>query len=277
MSFALRLQERIAAHSPLCIGIDPSASLLKTCGLPDSAEGALEFGLRLLRSVDWQLAIIKPQSAYFERYGSAGVRAMEELAAECRRHEVLFLLDAKRGDIDTTGEAYAQAYFSPSSPLRADALTLNPYLGLMALEKAIDFAVQNDGGLFVVVRSSNPEGVVQQQARQADGLTVAQALCAQVTMLNRRFAGEGPGPVGAVVGATCDDAAETVDAMPGAFILAPGVGAQGATLEDVRRRMPGARGRVLPSVSRAVLAGGPAQEGLRATIGALKAASRVLL
>lgn len=277
MSFALRLKERITAHSPLCIGIDPSAALLKACALPDSAEGALEFGLRVLKSVDWQLAIIKPQSAYFERYGSAGVRAMEELAAECRRHEVLFLLDAKRGDIDTTGEAYAQAYFSPASPLRADALTLNAYLGLMALEKAIEFAVDNGGGLFVVVRSSNPEGVVQQQARQADGLTVAQALCAQITTLNRRFAGDGPGPVGAVVGATCEDAPETVDAMPGAFILAPGVGAQGATIADVRRRMPGARGRVLPSVSRAVLAGGVTPEAMRTTIEALKAETRALL
>jgi orotidine-5'-phosphate decarboxylase len=280
MTFAARLQARIGEHSPLCIGIDPSASLLKSCGLPDSAEGALEFGLRLLRSVDYGLAIIKPQSAYFERYGSAGMRALEELAAEARHKEVMVLLDVKRGDIDTTGEAYLEAFFGERSTFKADAVTLSPYLGLGALDKAIAYAVKNEGGVFVVVRSSNPEGLALQTARQADGRSVAEALCQDITALNRRFAGDAPGsmgPVGAVVGATCDDAASTVEAMPGAFILAPGVGAQGATLEDVARRMPKAIGRVLPSVSRAVLANGSGTSELRVTITAMKAASRVLL
>jgi len=281
MTFAARLKARIAQHSPLCIGMDPSASLLKACGLPDSAEGALEFGLRLLRSVDYGLAIVKPQSAYFERYGSAGIRALEELTVDARRREVMVLLDVKRGDIDTTGEAYVEAFFAPGSTLKADAMTLSPYLGLGALDKAIAYAVKNEGGVFVVVRSSNPEGEALQTARRADGLSVAEALCQEITALNRRFTGDAPagsmGPVGAVVGATCDDAGQTVAAMPGAFILAPGVGAQGATLEDVRRRMPQAPGRVLPSVSRAVLANGSGASELRATISAMKEASRVLL
>ena len=280
MTFATRLKARIAEHSPLCIGIDPSAALLKTCGLPDSAEGALEFGRRVLQAADYGLAIVKPQSAYFERYGSAGIRALEELTADARRREVMVLLDVKRGDIDTTGEAYVEAFFAPNSTLKADAVTLSPYLGLGALDKAIAYAVKNEGGVFVVVRSSNPEGEALQTARRADGRSVAEALCDEITHLNRRFSGDAAGsmgPVGAVVGATCDDAAQTVEAMPGAFILAPGVGAQGATLEDVRQRMPGALGRVLPSVSRAVLANGSGAGELRATISGLKAASRVLL
>ena len=277
MTFAARLKARIEQHSPLCIGIDPSASLLKTCGLPDSAEGALEFGRRVLQAADYGLAIVKPQSAYFERYGSAGIRALEELTADARRREVMVLLDVKRGDIDTTGEAYVEAFFAPNSTVKADAVTLSPYLGLGALDKAIAYAVKNDGGVFVVVRSSNPEGQALQTARRADGRSVAEALCDEITDLNRRFSGDALGPVGAVVGATCDDAAQTVAAMPAAFILAPGVGAQGATLEDVRRRMPGALGRVLPSVSRAVLANGSGVSELRATISAMKEASRVLL
>lgn len=275
--FPTRLRSRIKAHSPLCIGIDPSAETLSKCGLPDSAQGALEFGARLLQAAGYELAIVKPQAAYFERFGSLGIRALEELAAEARRRQVLVLLDAKRGDIDTTGEAYAQAFFSPASPLRVDAVTLSPYLGLGALEKAIAFAVRNEGGVFVVVRSSNPEGQALQTARQADGRTVAQALCQEITDLNRRLTTESPGPVGAVVGATCRDADATVAALPSSYVLAPGVGAQGATLDDVRARMPQARGRVLPSLSRAVLANGGSISDLRTTIRELKEQARALL
>jgi orotidine-5'-phosphate decarboxylase len=280
MGFAARLAARIRQHSPLCIGIDPSASLLKSCGLPDSADGALAFGQLVLKAADYRLAIVKPQSAYFERYGSAGIRALEELAAEARRKEVLVLLDVKRGDIDTTGEAYLEAFFGPQSTLRGDAVTLSAYLGLGALDKAIRYAVKNEGGVFVVVRSSNPEGQALQTARQADGLTVAESLCRGITALNRRFAGDEPGtmgPVGAVVGATCEDAAQVVAAMPGAFILAPGVGAQGATFADVERRMPAARGRVLPSVSRGVLANGSGVDEMRAAIRGMQEASRMLM
>lgn len=277
MDFAARLTARIKEHSPLCVGIDPSASLLQFCGLPDSAEGALEFGRLVLKAADYRLAIVKPQSAYFERYGSAGIRALEELAAEARRKEVMVLLDVKRGDIDTTGEAYLEAFFGERSTFKADAVTLSPYLGLGALDKAIAYAVKNEGGVFVVVRSSNPEGEALQTARRADGLSVAESLCREITALNQGFAGGNPGPVGAVVGATCDDAGQTVAAMPGAFILAPGVGAQGATFEDVQRRMPAARGRVLPSVSRAVLAGGAIPAEMRCTMEGMKEKSRVLL
>ncbi len=275
--FAARLGRRIAEHGPLCIGIDPSAATLAKCGLPDSAEGALEFGRRVLEAADYRLAIIKPQSAYFERFGSAGVRVLEELAALARAHEVLVLLDAKRGDIDTTGEAYAEAFFSPSSPLRVDAVTLHPYLGLGALRKALGFAARQGGGAFIVVRSSNPEGEALQTARLASGETVAAALCREITALNRELAAGPVGPIGAVVGATCRDAADTAAALPSSYILAPGVGAQGATLEDVQARMPSALGRVLPNVSRAILAGGSAAHELRATILALRQRARELL
>lgn len=277
MTFVARLKARIEEHSPLCIGIDPSASQLEFCRLPDTAEGALEFGRLVLQAADYRLAIVKPQSAYFERYGSAGVRALETLMADARDRGVMVLLDVKRGDIDTTGEAYLEAFFGERSTFKADAVTLSPYLGLGALDKAIAFAVKNEGGVFVVVRSSNPEGEALQTARRADGLSVAESLCREITALNRRFAGEHPGPVGAVVGATCEDAAQTVAAMPGAFMLAPGVGAQGATFEDVQRRMPAARGRVLPSMSRGVLAGGSGLAEMRATIERMKEAARVLL
>jgi orotidine-5'-phosphate decarboxylase len=266
MSFAARLQKQIAAHGALCVGIDPSAALLKSCGLPNNAEGALAFGQRVLEAAEYKLSIVKPQSAFFERFGSAGFKAMEELSALARSREVLVLLDGKRGDIDSTALAYAESYFGSQTPLRVDAITTHAYLGLGALDPMLDLAVENDGGVFVVVRSSNPEGRELQTARLANGETVAQALCREITQRNRQYGPDSLGPIGAVVGATCDDAAATIDALPASFILAPGVGAQGATMADVRARMPTARGRILANVSRAIVANGTSVSEIRTTI-----------
>ena len=269
-AFAARLRARTARLSPLCVGIDPSATILRECGLPDSAEGALAFGERILDAADYAIAIVKPQSAYFERYGSAGIRALEELTRRAQAKEVLVLLDAKRGDIDTTGLAYAEAYFSPRSMLRADALTLHAYLGLAALEAAIDYATAQGGGVFPVVRSSNPEGAALQIARMHDGRSVAEALCDDINDLNARYDNEELGPVGAVIGATCTDADDAARRLPRSFILAPGVGAQGATMQDIARQMPSAKGRVLPSVSRAILRNGGDKDSIGSAIRALR-------
>jgi orotidine-5'-phosphate decarboxylase len=275
--FAARLKQSIQQHSPLCVGIDPSASLLKSCGLPDSAEGALEFGKRVLAAADYQISIIKPQSAFFERFGSSGFQAMEALSELARSKDVLVLLDGKRGDIDTTGAAYAESYFGAHSKLRVDAVTTNAYLGLGALQPFFEIANQAQAGVFVVVRSSNPEGRELQTARTSNGETVALAMSRQITELNERYAGSGLGPIGAVVGATCEDASITIDALPNSFILAPGVGAQGATMQDVLARMPAARGRVLPNVSRAILANGVGADQIATTIRSLKAQANALL
>ena len=275
-TFAARLQQKIVEHSPLCVGIDPSASLLKSCNLPNTPEGALEFGKRVLEAADSRISLLKPQSAFFERFGSGGLQALEELTRLARSREVLVLLDGKRGDIDTTGAAYAEGYFSPSTTLRVDAVTVHVYLGLAALDAFFDIAVRAEGGVFVVVRSSNPEGRELQTARLANGETVAQNLCREITVRNQRH-GSALGYLGAVVGATCDDAAETVEALPQSFILAPGVGAQGATLQDVLTRMPSAKGRVLPNVSRAILANGGSVAEIRTTIRSLQDQARELL
>jgi orotidine-5'-phosphate decarboxylase len=274
--FAARLHQKIVEHSPLCVGVDPSASLLKSCNLPNTPDGAFEFGKRVLEAADFRISLLKPQSAFFERFGSAGLKAVEELATLARSREVLVLLDGKRGDIDTTGAAYAEGYFSSTTTLRVDAVTTHVYLGLAALDPFLDIAVRAEGGVFVVVRSSNPEGRELQTARMANGETVAQNLCREITLRNRKQ-GEGLQYLGAVVGATCDDAAETVDAMPQSFILAPGVGAQGATIQDVLQRMPSARGRVLPNVSRAILANGGSVSDIRTTIRSLQDQARELL
>jgi len=276
-SFAARLRQKINEHSPLCVGIDPSASLLKSCGLPDTAEGALEFGRRVLAATQYRLSIVKPQSAFFERFGSAGVRALEELVALARSNDVLVLLDGKRGDIDSTAAAYAEGYFGATTTLRVDAVTTSPYLGLRALAPFFEAAHRVKGGVFVVVRSSNPEGRELQSALLPNGASVAAAMAREIAEINRSYGAESPGLIGAVVGATCEDAASIVAAMPNAYILAPGVGAQGATIEDVARRMPQARGRVLPNVSRAILANGAQEDQIATTIRALQEQARKLL
>jgi orotidine-5'-phosphate decarboxylase len=275
-TFAARLQQKIAEHSPLCVGIDPSAALLKSCDLPNTPEGAFEFGKRVLEAADFRISLLKPQSAFFERFGSSGLKALEQLTSFARSREVLVLLDGKRGDIDTTGAAYAEGYFSDTTTLRVDAVTVHVYLGLAALDSFLDIAARADGGVFVVVRSSNPEGRELQTARLASGETVAQNLCREISLRNHRL-GNALGFLGAVVGATCDDADETVTALPQSFILAPGVGAQGATMQDVLRRMPSARGRVLPNVSRAILANGGGLDDIRSTLRNLQEQARILL
>lgn len=283
-SFPARLQQKILEHGPLCVGIDPSAALLKNAGLPDSPQGAFEFGRRVLEAARFGISLLKPQSAFFERFGSAGLQALEELVRLARGHGVLVLLDGKRGDIDSTAAAYAEGYFSAGTSLRVDAVTTQPYMGLGALDSFLDIALEAGGGVFVVVRSSNPEGEALQTARLASGESVAQSLSREITERNRRWsvdfaaqAGPSRGPVGAVVGATCNDAEAMAVAMPQSFILAPGVGAQGATMQDVLRRMPGARGRVLPNVSRAILANGGGKAEIATTLRELQAQARDLL
>lgn len=275
-SFATRLTASIQAHSPLCVGIDPSASLLKSCGLPDTAEGALAFGQRVLEAAEFKISIIKPQSAFFERFGSAGFKAMEDLSALARSKSVLVLLDGKRGDIDTTGAAYAESYFGTSTSLHVDAVTTHAYLGIAALQPFFDIALRANAGVFIVVRSSNPEGRELQLAKLGNGQTVAGHLAHEITVRNRAV-GAGVGPFGAVVGATCDDAAATVAELPQSFILAPGVGAQGATMRDIAIRMPNAKGRVLANVSRAILANGSTVSDIRSTVRALQDEARQLL
>ena len=275
--FATRLTQRMLRHGPLCAGIDPSAATLAKCGLPDSAEGALEFGKLILRAADGEVAVVKPQSGIFERFGSAGMKAIEELAALARAQEVPVLLDVKRGDIDSTADAYAHAYFHPSSPVRVDAITLSPYLGVQALKSSFELAAAQGCGIFVVVRSSNPEGEALQTARMADGRMVWETLAAEITAFNKLLSKHPVGPIGAVVGATCSDAGAVVAALPHSFILSPGIGAQGATLGDCRVRMAAARGRILPNVSRELIAKGTTAEAIGATIRRLNSEARALL
>ncbi len=264
-SFAARVKAAIDRTGPLCAGIAPSVSLLDARGLSDDAAGIREFGARCVDAFAGVVPVVKPQVAFFERFGSAGIAALETLIRDARDAGLLVIADAKRGDIGSTMKAYASTWLDPRSPLVADAVTATPYLGLGSLQPMFDLAAVHGRGVIVVVRSSNPEGRALQEAltESGDGPSVEDMLLAQIAKLNAGGLPL-PGTVGAVVGATLAPSAFPLGSLGGP-ILAPGVGAQGATAGDVARLFRGCGpGSVLASASRSVLAAGPDPTSLRA-------------
>jgi orotidine-5'-phosphate decarboxylase len=265
-SFAQRFLSLAEKRSPLCLGVDPSLELLKQWGLPQSAEGVGTFCDLLMEAMGERVAIVKPQSAFFEQFGPDGMRELARVVRMVQERGALALIDVKRGDIGHTLNAYADAMIGPDSPFGGDAMTVSAYLGFGALRPLMRKAVARDAGVFVVVRSSNPEGRALQDAKLADGRTVATALADDITAFNTET-GEGVGPIGAVMGATIEGSAtETLARLPNALILAPGIGAQGATFDDMARNFGPATERALPSASRSILGKGPSVAELRAAI-----------
>jgi orotidine-5'-phosphate decarboxylase len=155
MSFGTRLEQALAARGSLCVGIDPHPGLLSSWGLSDDVEGLAGFADICVEAFADSAPVVKPQSAFFEVYGSGGIAVLERTIAALRSAGALVVLDVKRGDIGTTMAAYARAYLDPASPLASDAITVSPYLGVGALQPAFDLAVEHDGGVFVLALTSN--------------------------------------------------------------------------------------------------------------------------
>lgn len=257
--FGTRLRHALDTRGQLCVGIDPHASLLAAWGLSDDIAGLETFSRTVVEALADRVAVLKPQAAFFERFGSRGVAVLEQSVAEARAAGALVLMDAKRGDIGSTMAAYAEAFLSPTSPLFSDAVTVSPYLGFGSLRPALDLARENGAGVFALALTSNPEGAEVQRAVGADGELVAASVLRQLAAEN---AGAEPlGSFGAVVGATLADAG--VDLAINGPLLAPGIGAQGATMADLPRVFGEAVRNVVPSVSRDVLKHGPSVPALR--------------
>lgn len=258
--FGERARAALEAHGPLCVGIDPHAALLAAWGLTADAAGVREFGLRTVEAAAGRVGVVKPQVSFFERYGAAGFAALEDVLAAARVAGLLVIADAKRGDIGSTMADYAQAWLPAGAPLEADALTVNPYLGVGALEGAFALAEEHGKGLFVLAATSNPEATVLQRATTAGGETVSAAVVAEVSRRNAAATPAGEwGSFGFVIGATVDAAeAGLAPFAPVAPILAPGFGAQGATPADLARRFGPQAASVIASESRSLLSAGPA-------------------
>ncbi|MFF8816232.1 orotidine-5'-phosphate decarboxylase [Streptomyces pactum] len=260
--FGVRLRRAMDTRGPLCVGIDPHASLLTDWGLTDDIAGLERFTRTVVEALAERVAVLKPQSAFFERFGSRGVAVLERAVAEARGAGALVLMDAKRGDIGSTMAAYAATYLDPASPLFSDAVTVSPYLGFGSLRPALDLAREHGSGVFVLALTSNPEGAEVQHAVRPGGATVAATVLDHLRAENAGAAGEGTlGSFGAVVGATLGELS-SYDLSIGGPLLAPGIGAQGATPADLPGVFGAAVRDVLPSVSRGVLRHGPGPAGL---------------
>jgi orotidine-5'-phosphate decarboxylase len=232
----------------LCAGIDPTSKVLGAWGLPDSAAGAAEFGARCVSAFAPHVSVVKPNAAFFEQYGSAGLAALESVLAAARDVGLVTLVDAKRGDIPSTNVAYARAWLGDDSPLAADAVTISPYLGARALEPFVDAAERAGRGVFIVIRSSNPEGRAVQLARSGDGRTLEETLLDEL-------AGRGE-VVGAVIGLMAG--VPPLRVPEESFYLAPGLGTQGAVWDDLGTQFGGMAGTpVVANLSRQLVEVGP--------------------
>jgi len=273
-TFGKRFYEAVEKRGPLCVGIDPHAALLDRWGLPDDVAGLERFARTVVEALADRVAVAKPQSAFFERFGSRGIGILESTIRQLREAGVLVLLDVKRGDIGSTMAAYADAYLDPASPLCADAITVSPYLGVGSLQPAFDVAAANGAGVFVLALTSNPEGPSVQHAVDGGGKTVAQRVIDEISQLNR--GAEPIGSFGLVVGATIGRTGHDLSEVNGPM-LAPGLGAQGATPADLRAVFGERLRNVLPSYSREVLAAGPSVVALRSAVDRVLADCRAAL
>ncbi|MEO7123462.1 MAG: orotidine-5'-phosphate decarboxylase [Lacisediminihabitans sp.] len=267
LSFGQRLAEAFSARGQLCVGIDPHPFLLQEWGLPDDPSGLRDFGLRVVDAAAGQVGLVKPQVAFFERHGSAGYSALEEVIAAARAAGLLVIADVKRGDVGSTVEAYAQAWLRAGSPLEADALTMSAYQGVDSLAAPVALAQTGGKGIFVLAATSNPESFVLQRstlsAGPSVGRTVAASIVDAVTIINNQQDVAGMGSIGVVLGATVDlddygIDLEDASGVHGTPILAPGFGHQGARLSDLGALFGAARGLVVVSVSRSILSAGRA-------------------
>jgi orotidine-5'-phosphate decarboxylase len=261
--FGTRMATAFDTRGHLCVGIDPHAGIMRDWGLDDTVTGLERFAMTCVEALGAEVAVLKPQSAFFERHGSAGIAVLERTVRAARELGALVLLDAKRGDIGSTMQGYAEAYLDQSSPLAVDAITVSPFLGFESLRPAFDLARAHGAGIFVLALTSNVGGPQVQHAMNGS-MTVAGEI---LDALANENDGELPlGSFGAVVAANLDHIDE--DLAINGPLLAPGYGAQGGTARGVATTFKGAERLVLPSTSREVLGAGPSPAKL------LEAASR---
>ncbi len=241
----LILRSRQLGH-PLCVGLDPHLDLIPSLFQqgsmdprdPQTARAVEHFLLTVLDRVATKVAIVKPQIAFFERLGAAGIVVLENVVQHARKRGLEVLLDAKRGDIGSTARGYGAAYFGDLAPCRVDALTVNPYLGFDTISPFLEAAVEDGGGIFVLAKTSNPGSGDFQNRPLADGGTLHEAVAARLSQAASEARGRVTGfsSLGVVVGATYPGESETVRRiLPHSLFLVPGYGAQGGSAADALR------------------------------------------
>ncbi len=231
--FADRLIEAVAEHGPLCVGIDPHAGRVPAVFGGDTGQGLTRWGEAIIEIAIGRVAAIKPQVGLFERLGPEGMMALQRLCSAAREAGLIVLADAKRGDIGSTAAGYAAAYLSSGAPFEADAVTVNPYMGLDTLEPFMAEAEANNKGVIVLARTSNP-GSADFQARDMGGAPLYARVVEALDPLIKRLEGKsGWSGLMLVAGATGPEEARQLRALaPKALFLVPGYGAQGAGAAD---------------------------------------------
>jgi orotidine-5'-phosphate decarboxylase len=275
-TFADRFARSRSLFGPLVWGLDPAEAVLRSWGLDNSPDGLDRFVDIALEAAVGVVGLVKPQSAFYERHGWRGIRTLARLVADARQAGLLVILDAKRGDVGSTNDAYAEAFLGADAAIPVDALTVHPYLGFGAMDTFVERAHRAGNCLLVVTRSSNPEGRRVQAARDETGRSVEAALLEEIGCRNAQLAPGAIGPIGAVIGPThMHPELDLISAN--ALYLAPGVGAQGATPSDVAQVFHVCRDRVMPSASRLLLEAGPEVAKLRSEVEALATVFKELL
>ncbi len=258
-TFGERLTATFETSGHLCVGIDPHPYLLEQWGLPDSADGAQQLGLRVVDATVGRAGIVKPQVAFFERFGSRGFAALEIVIATARESGLLVIADAKRGDVGTSVEAYAQAWLTPGSPLEADAVTMSAFQGVGSLESSFHLAQSGGKGIFVLAATSNPESAELQTAVLDRGETAGRSVAAGIVSGVKAWNTGSLGSFGVVIGATIalEDYGIERQELASTPILAPGFGHQGADIHSLPQLFGAATGNVIVAASRSILSAGP--------------------
>lgn len=264
VGFGDRLHTAFEQYGHLCVGIDPHPFLLNEWEFDDTSTSLREFSLRVIDACVGYVGIIKPQVAFYERHGAAGMEALEYVIRRAREAGLIVISDCKRGDIGSTMEAYAQAWLTPGWNLESDAITVSPYLGSGALAQTVDYALSNNKGVFILAATSNPEAAVLQTSvvtqGSHQGKTVAAAILSDVATWSTEA--NPKNSVGAVLGATLDLPSLGIqpDNYPALPVLAPGFGFQGARVEDAGRLFGSLATNLIVSETRSVLSAG--REGI---------------
>ena len=271
-SFGAKLADAFDTHGQLCVGIDPHEALLDLWGLEDDHQGLDYFANRVVEASAGRIGIIKPQVSFFERHGSKGFEVLERITARANEAGLLVIIDAKRGDIGSTMEAYLDAWLGRKSSFFADTMTVSPFLGLRATVDNVQPFFERGKGVIALVATSNPEGAGLQLSK-SDGETVSAQLWSEIHAANQvaSVAGDRFGPIGAVIGANINFKRFGIDLDQSGIktpILAPGFGAQGVELTEAGVIFGAAARQTIASVSRSVL-----QSGSSALVSAIERAN----
>ena len=232
--FADRLIAATRAQGPLCVGIDPHVALIPPLFGELGPEAAAKWGMAVIERCVGRAGVVKPQAGLFERWGASGLMALQEVCMAAKQAGLIVILDAKRGDIGTTAEGYAEGYLGAAGNCPCDAITVNPYMGVDTIEPFVKVAEREGKGVVVLARTSNP-GSADFQSKLIDGeplyIHVAKALAPMITRLRSQETGWSG--LMLVAGATGPAEAAQLRAAAGeALFLVPGYGAQGAGARD---------------------------------------------